>query len=99
MLVISDLVDGFVGGAGGDRFDFTTAGAATNYQEMQFADTSNLTVDADAILDGTIKYLVVEAQDQGRFFLFYDNDGKGFTSIVELTSLASLSDIQFSDIV
>lgn len=96
LFVLTDRIVGF-DDTTGDTLDFTTAGSATNYAEGTFASIDQTAVDAiDDILDGTVKYFA--AADGARVILFYDDDGKDFTSIVQLDA-KTLADIKFEDII
>lgn len=76
---------------------FGEAATAQNYFEATDAakNLAALLIDADSKLDGTIKYYVGQVGKNG--YLVTDNDGMGYTDVIQLTG-TRLSDIAFADI-
>lgn len=85
-IAVTDVITDFTGGA--DKLGgFGTAASATNYVEnaTAFATLAALITAADTALDGTVKYYV--AMVGSNTYVAFDDDGIGFTSLVQLTGV------------
>ena len=73
------------------------AGSNTNYLEnaTSVGSLATLLTNADAALNGTVKYYV--GITGGDAYLVYDNDGFGYTDVIKLSGVTDLNAIdQFS---
>ena len=93
---VTDIIEDFV--ASDDSISVGTAGTTSNYTEATaaVADLATLLSAANDALNGTIKFYV--GQVGSNSYLVMDDDGTGYSSVVELVGV-DLSNISYADII
>jgi Ca2+-binding RTX toxin-like protein len=95
--VVTDLITDFTATDGERIGGWGVAGSIANYVENGTSEGSfaALLASANTALDGTVKYYV--GLYAGDAFLVYDNDGAGYTDVIQLQGVSDLNAVdQFS---